>query len=110
MTDFVVKNRTPEIIISLKRRDGSVYDMTNKTAQIGYRIGDGITKVKDMTVMSPPTDGKIKYIFELVSALYDLYGPGQLYVSVRVFDTVTFKYLSSTEILQFTVRDVIKLP
>lgn len=105
MSDFVVADSDAELLLSLVHRDGSIFDMTDKTAKIAWRIGDGTAFVQSMEVLSPATDGRVRYRF-VTGAQIDLYASGMLYVEVHVLDAA-LKPVSSAEILQFTVRDAI---
>lgn len=104
MSDFVVADSDAELLLNLLHKNGSIFDMTGKTAQLAWRIGDGAALIRSMEVLSPATEGRVRYKF--TSGIGDLYAPGMLYAEVHVIDGAS-KTVSSAEILQLTVRDLI---
>lgn len=101
MADFVKGDSGSKLRVTCVGTDGEIFNLTGYSVLLKYRIGSTIYTQKNMTVLSPATDGVAEYTF----ASADLGNEGIMYAEIEV--TVgggPGTLISSADPLIFTVR------
>lgn len=87
--------------VTCKDKDGAVIDLTGATVRLLYRINAGALQTKNMTVLTPATNGKAEYLFlagELIA--------GEMEGSVQITDASS-KVVTETCTFFRTIRAVL---
>lgn len=99
MSDFVQDDSASKFTATLRRRNGSSYDLTGHTVNIQYRIGS----VGHPDVLATITD-VVGGLIEHVWTALELAEHGVMYLEISIING-SGKVISSSDILEFDVRE-----